>query len=337
MSTSRLAPRAPAVALVLGCVLLSGCLLLSLYVGQRSVPLDQVLRAFTAPDLMDPDHVTIRSVRVPRTLLAVLVGAALAVAGTLLQTLTRNPLAEPGILGVTAGATFTVVLGTWWWGQDSQLRQLVLAAIGAGVATLLVYAVGRTDPLRLVLAGVALTAVLSSMALGIRLMNTTAFDSHRFWAVGALSGRERLPLLLPTLVIVVGLVAALLLARPLGAIALGDDVAHGLGVPVRATRTATLLVATLLAGTATAVVGPIAFAGLIVPHAARRFAQGSVLWLVGLSLVLGPVLMLASDVVARVLLPTGDVPVAIVVALVGGPVLIALVRRSGSLGEGGGR
>jgi len=323
----RPAPALPAAALVLGLVVLGLLVLLSLAVGQRDVAPGEVVRAFTDPGAGNPDHVAVRTVRLPRTALALLVGAALAVGGALVQTMTRNPLAEPGILGVTAGAALAVVVTTILLPDGSQAGRMLAACAGAAAATVVVHAVGRAEPLRMVLAGVALTAVLSGVSLAIRLADAEAFDSHRFWSVGSLAGREQLPLLLPALVVGAGLVAALLLSRPLDAIALGEEVAHGLGVPVLRVRVLTVVTMTVLAGVATAVAGPIAFVGLIVPHVARRVAGGSVPWLVTLSIVLGGALLVGSDVLARVLLPTGDVPVAIVTAVLGGPVLVWVVRR----------
>lgn len=302
----------------------------SLAVGTRTVPLDEVARAFTDYAATD-DHIVVRDLRLPRMWLGIAVGAALAVSGALVQTLTRNPLAEPGILGVTAGASFAILLATALWQADAQAAQLVAAAVGALAATAVVYAVGGSSPLRLVLAGVALSAVLGGLGLGIRLALPDVFDDYRFWSVGSLAGRDQVPLELPLLVIAVGLAAALLLVPPLDAMLLGDEVAHTQGTRVARTRTITLVVLTVLAAAATAIAGPILFVGLIVPHLVRRLTAGSVGWLLAYCVVLGPVLILVSDVVARLLLPTGEVPVAVVTAFVGGPVLIWVVRRYGAV------
>ncbi|MBE7325824.1 iron chelate uptake ABC transporter family permease subunit [Nocardioides sp. Y6] len=303
---------------------------LSLCVGSRAVPLTEVANAFTAYAGTD-DHVVVRELRLPRLWLACAVGAALAVAGALVQTMTRNPLAEPGILGVTAGASFAIVVATALWGLDGQGATLAAAAVGAVVATAAVYAVGRESPLRLLLAGVALSAVLAGLGLGIRLTRPEVFDSYRYWSVGSLAGREQTALELPLAVIAVALVAAVLLVPSLSAVALGEAVATTLGTRVRTTRVLTLLVVTALAAAATAVAGPIAFVGLIVPHVVRRAAAGSIGWLVTLCLLGGPVLVLAADVLARVLLTTGEVPVATVTAFLGGPVLVWVVRRYGTV------
>lgn len=316
---------------VLALVLLVVLATASLCIGARQISPVEVWRAFSDFSGSD-DHIVVRRIRLPRTLLAITVGAALGAAGTLVQTLTRNPLAEPGILGVTAGASFAIVLVTALVDADGPAAQLAAAFLGAVAATVLVYAVGGRDPLRLVLAGVALSAVLSALSLGFRMVQPEVFDSYRFWSVGSLAGRESAPLTLATTVIVVALIGALLLTPSLNALTLGDHVAHTLGAHVTRTRGLTILVVTVLAGGATALAGPIAFVGLIVPHLARRLAAGSVPWLMALTMLLGPALMLLADTVARVLLPTGEVPVAIVTAFLGGPALIWVVRRYGAVG-----
>ncbi|NUT50120.1 MAG: iron chelate uptake ABC transporter family permease subunit, partial [Saccharothrix sp.] len=262
---------------------------------------------------------------------AVGAGAALAVAGVLVQVLSRNPLAEPGVLGVTAGAGFAITVGSALGLTASAAGELGLAVLGAVVAAVVVYSVGRRSPLRLVLTGVALSSVLAGLSLGLRLVLPDVFDEYRFWAVGSLAGREQSPTTLPLVAIGVALVGALLLSRQLNAVALGDAVAHTLGANVARARIGALVLITVLAGAATAVAGPILFVGLIVPHLVRRAAGGSVPWLVTYAAVLGPVLLLLSDIGSRVLLPTGEVPVAIVTAFLGGPVLIWAVRRHGAV------
>ncbi len=329
MTLSR-SPRA--LCLVAGSVLLAVAVLLSLTVGQGEVAWRDVAPALFSPDTTDDAHLTVRTVRLPRALLAVLVGAALALSGALVQTLTRNPLAEPGLLGVTAGASFAVVLGTRFAGMDGQVATLLVAFVGAVAAAFAVQAVGGADPLRLLLAGVALTAVLAGVSIAVRLADPDTFDQYRFWSVGSLAGREQLPLLIPSVVLVVAIVAAMALGPALGAVALGDDVAHGLGVEVARVRVLALLVATVLAATATAVAGPIMFVGLIVPHLVRRASQASIGWLMALCLVAGPLLLITADTLGRVLLPTGEVPVAVLTPLIGGPVLVWVVRRYGAAG-----
>lgn len=311
-------------------VLLALCAGASLAVGAGDTPPREVWRALTGYAGTD-DHVIVRDIRVPRTVLAICVGAALGTAGTLIQTLTRNPLAEPGLLGVTSGAGFAITLGTVLGIAGSQTAQLGLALAGAVAASLVVYGVGRTAPLRLVLAGVAFTFVLSGMSLALRLLYPDVLDRFRFWSVGSLAGREQMPFEVPLLAIVAALAGALLTTRPLAGMALGEDVAHALGARVARTRVAVLALVTVLAGAATAIAGPIAFVGLIVPHLARHAARGSIPWLMAYTMLLGPILLLVSDIGARVLLPTGEVPVAVVTAFLGGPALIWVVRRYGTV------
>ncbi|MEU2250461.1 iron chelate uptake ABC transporter family permease subunit [Streptomyces sp. NPDC019224] len=312
-----------------GLVLLAALAVLSMGVGARHVAPGEVVRALFDYRGTD-DHVVVRDVRAPRAMLAVAVGAALAVAGALIQTLARNPLAEPGILGVTAGAGFAVTIGSALGLAGGQAGQLGFSVVGSVIAALLVTAVGRRSPLRLVLTGVALTAVLSGVALGLRLMLPDTFDVYRFWSVGTLAGREQASLAWPLTAIAVSLAGALLLSRALNALTLGENVAHTLGADVGRVRVTTLVLITVLSGAATAVAGPILFVGLIVPHLARKPASGSVPWLILYTMVLGPVLLLVADIASRVLLPTGEVPVAIVTAFLGGPMLIWAVRRYGA-------
>ncbi|MDA3642716.1 iron ABC transporter permease [Saccharopolyspora indica] len=311
-------------------VVLAAALVLSIAVGAQSLHPADVLRALVAFD-GSSEHLIVWDIRAPRALLGIGVGAALAVAGGLIQTLSRNPLAEPGILGVTVGAGFAVAVGSALGIAVSQFGELLAAVVGAVLAALLVYSVGRRSPLRLVLTGVALSAVLSGLSLGLRLLNPDVFDQYRFWAVGSLAGREQVPLEVPLVVIGLALVGAMLLSRSLNAIELGETIARTLGTRVAVVRVATLVVITVLTGAATALAGPILFVGLIVPHLARRMAPGSVPWQLAYTAVLGSVLMLLSDVGARVLLPTGEVPVAVVTGFLGGPVLIWAVRRYGAV------
>ncbi|NRQ38201.1 iron chelate uptake ABC transporter family permease subunit [Nonomuraea sp. NN258] len=323
------APAAQAAALVAGLVVLAVVALLSMAVGAHAVAPGEVVNALLSYD-GSSDQMIVRDVRVPRAALAIGVGAALAVAGVLVQTLSRNPLAEPGILGVTAGAGFAMTLGGAFGIATSPGAELVTTTAGAVLATVLVASVGRTSPLRLVLTGVALTAVLKGVSLGMRMMLPDVFDKYRFWSVGSLAGREQLPMALPLVTIGLAVVAALLLGRSLNAVALGETVARTLGTDVTRVRFATLALITILSGAATAVAGPILFVGLIVPHVARVLARGSVPWLTAYSAVLGPILLLVADAASRVLLPTGELPVAIVTAFIGGPVLIWAVRKYGT-------
>lgn len=313
-------------AALLGLVVVA---VLSVGIGAHAIAPGEVVRALLG-DGNPSDRAVVLDIRMPRAVLAIGVGAALAVGGVLVQALSRNALAEPGVLGVTAGAGFAIAVGSSFGLAASAPAELGLAVLGALGASALVYAVGSKSPLRLVLAGTALSAVLLGLTLGLRLLFPETFDVYRFWSVGSLAGREQAPTTVPLVIIGLSLLGAFAMSRQLNAIALGETVAHTLGANVARVRTITLLLITLLAGAATALAGPILFVGLIVPHLARRAAGASIPWLVAFAALLGPVLMLAADIGSRVLLPTGEVPVAIVTAFLGGPVLIWAVRKYGA-------
>ncbi|WP_410653741.1 FecCD family ABC transporter permease [Amycolatopsis sp. cmx-4-54] len=313
-------------AALLGLVVVA---VLSVGIGAHAIAPGEVVRALLG-DGNPSDRAVVLDIRMPRAVLAIGVGAALAVGGVLVQALSRNALAEPGVLGVTAGAGFAIAVGSSFGLAASAPAELGLAVLGALGASALVYAVGSKSPLRLVLAGTALSAVLLGLTLGLRLLFPDTFDVYRFWSVGSLAGREQAPTTVPLVIIGLSLLGAFAVSRQLNAIALGETVAHTLGANVARVRTITLMLITLMAGAATALAGPILFVGLIVPHLARRVAGASIPWLIALAALLGPVLMLAADVGSRVLLPTGEVPVAIVTAFLGGPVLIWAVRKYGA-------
>ncbi|MEU3768747.1 iron ABC transporter permease [Amycolatopsis keratiniphila] len=313
-------------AALLGLVVVA---VLSVGVGAHAIAPGEVVRALLGEG-NPSDRAVVLDIRMPRAVLAIGVGAALAVGGVLVQALSRNALAEPGVLGVTAGAGFAIAVGSSFGLAASAPAELGLAVLGAVGASALVYAVGSKSPLRLVLAGTALSAVLLGLTLGLRLLFPDTFDVYRFWSVGSLAGREQAPVTVPLIVIGLSLLGAFAVSRQLNAIALGETVAHTLGANVARVRTVTLLLITLMAGAATALAGPILFVGLIVPHLARRVAGASIPWLIAFAALLGPVLMLAADIGSRILLPTGEVPVAIVTAFLGGPVLIWAVRKYGA-------
>ncbi len=305
--------------------------LASIAVGAKYIPFGEVIAALF--DSGDPNNqVIVGDMRVDRTLLGLICGVALGLAGAVMQALTRNPLADPGILGVNAGASFGVVLGVSLLGTMSLYGYVWFAFAGAAAASIVVYALataGRTEatPVRLALSGVALAAVLMGFTQALILMDTEVLDVFRFWQVGSLAGRnpETFGSVLPF--IVVGVVLALGLARTLNTMALGDDTASALGANVLVARIVGVVSVTLLCGAATAAVGPIGFVGLIVPHLVRAFTGPDQRWILPFSVVVAPILMLTSDIVGRVVLSTGELQVGIVTTIIGGPVLIGLVRR----------
>ncbi len=305
--------------------------LASIAIGSKDIPLDTVLDALFAYNDTD-DHAIIQALRVPRTLLGVLVGMALGMSGALIQAMTRNPLADPGILGVNAGAAFFVVLGIGVFDVTALSGYIWFAFLGAIVTTVLVYSIGSAGPrgatpVRLTLAGVAVGAVLSGITSGISLLNPSTFDRMRQWRAGSLvaPGFDTLAMVWPFLAI--GLLLAFVVARPLNAVALGDDLASALGANIWRTRIITIISTTLLAGAATAAVGPIGFVGLMVPHVARWIVGPDQRWIFSYTLVLAPILLLVSDIVGRVVMRPGELQVGIVTAFVGAPVLILLARR----------
>lgn len=304
--------------------------LLSLSLGAKPIALSVVLDSLRLEDV-HPDSILVLQSRLPRTLLGALAGAALALAGALMQALTRNPLADPGILGVNAGASFAVILGVALLAVDSPAGLQLLACIGALSTTVLVYllsAVGaeRLEPMRFILAGVAIGALLMGLATGITLLDPATFDRIRYWSAGTLDVRNLEGVLWITPTIVCGGLLALSLARPLNALSMGEDLARSLGTRPRRTQVLTVAAITLLCGASTAVAGPIGFIGLMIPALARWLMGSDLRWSLPLGLLLGPCLLLLADIIGRLLVP-GELRVSIVTAFVGAPVLIWLARR----------
>lgn len=307
-------------------------LALSITVGARPIALGDIWNALTAFDPTQTNHKIILDLRLPRTLVGLLVGAALGLSGAILQGATRNPLADPGILGINAGATLCVVLGISVFGITQLSGYVWLAFLGAGAAMLVVYLVaslGRegATPVKLALAGAAVTAALTSVTSAILITNVETLDQIRFWQVGALTGRTTDILLQVAPFILAGIVLALLTSRILDGLALGDDVARGLGLKVQRGRAMVGFAAVILAGAATAAAGPIAFVGLTVPHLARAFTGPNYRWILPYSMLLAPILLLGADIVGRIIVPPGELQVGIVTAVLGAPFFIALVRR----------
>jgi iron complex transport system permease protein len=321
--------RATGLLLALGALVLVS--LLSVWLGTRGIPLTATLELIFHDDGSWNAGV-IHDHRIPRTVLGVLVGVALGAAGALMQALTRNPLADPGLLGVSLGASFGVVVGMAFLGIASILGYVWLALAGAAAASVLVYGLGLTGrgmatPDRLVLAGAALTAVLYAFNTAVLLLYPRAFDSFRFWTAGSLAGRDFAVVLAVLPFIGVGVLVTLLLMRPLNALAMGEDVGRSLGVHPGRIRVLGAVAVTLLCGAATAAVGPIWFVGLAVPHIARLLVGPDQRWVLPYSMLLAPALLIAADLLGRVLGAPGELQVGIVTAFLGAPVFIALCRR----------
>ena len=323
--------------LAAGTVVLLGVLVatcaVSIALGAREVSWHTLWLAFTDYDAADTAQRVLREMRVPRTLLGLVVGAALGVSGAILQGVTRNPLADPGIMGINAGAAMFVVLGVVVLGASSSAT-VWLAFLGAGVATVSVYAIasfGRegATPVKLALAGAAITAGMVAVTSGLVMTDVDALNTLRFWQVGTLSGRY-LPVFWQVVwFIVVGLLVALAAGRLLNGLALGEDVARSLGQRVGLTRAVLFTTVALLCGAATAACGPIVFVGLVVPHVARMLCGPDYRWIIPYSALLSPVVLLAADIAGRLLLADGELQVGVVLGAVGAPVFIGLVRYRG--------
>jgi iron complex transport system permease protein len=321
-------------ALVVGmfATLLVVALVASLAVGARSISFTTVVQAFTDFDPTNSDHLVVRELRLPRTIIGLLVGAALGVSGAVMQAVTRNPLADPGILGVNAGASFAVVLGIFGFGASTTVGLVWFAFAGAAAASVVVYLLGSVGrggatPVRLALSGAALSALLFAFTRAITLLDEGTLDQFRFWAVGSLSGRDDEVATSIVWFVVVGLVLALGLTRPLDAMGLGEDAAAGLGVRIGLTRALSGIAIVLLCGAAVAACGPIGFIGLVVPHAVRAVVGPGQRWLTAGCLFAGPLVLIVCDTLGRVVARPGEVQVGIMTAALGGPAFVFLVRR----------
>nr|QEO74608.1 transport system permease protein [uncultured bacterium] len=311
--------------------------LLSVWLGSKEIPVTAVWQVLLHND-GSTDAVVIHSVRIPRTLLAVAVGAALGLAGALMQALTRNPLAEPGLLGVNAGAAFAIVFAIAVLGVSSLYSYIWFAFAGALAASVVVYVLGargRTEasPVRLALAGVAITALLSSFTSALVLTDPVALNRYRFWMAGSLAGPVSGSLVRVLPFLLLGVVLALASAPALNTMALGDDTAKALGRRLGLVRVQGIVAVTLLTGSVAAVAGPIMFVGLVIPHMARFITGPDHRWLLPYSMVLAPCLVLAADITGRLVTRPAETQVGIVVALIGAPFFIALVRRRRRLAE----
>jgi iron complex transport system permease protein len=308
----------------------------SLAIGARGLALETVWQALTGFDPANGDHAVVHA-RIPRTVLGLLAGGSLGLAGAAMQGVARNPLADPGIIGINAGAALAVVTGIYVFGVASLSGYIWFAFLGAAAAAALVYLVaslGRdgATPVKLALAGAALSAGLFSLMNVILVSSRDTLDRFRFWQVGGIAGRDW-SVILPALpFLLLGAAIVLATGRILNNLALGDDIARGLGQRVGLARGITALGIVLLCGSATALAGPIGFVGLIIPHAVRFLTGPDYRWILPFSLILAPALLLAADVIGRVILLPGEVPAGIMTALIGAPVFVWLVRRGKGAG-----
>jgi iron complex transport system permease protein len=317
-----------AFGLVLAVAILVLVALASIAIGAKELSFGQVWHGLFEDSGTYGDVVVAE--RLSRTVLGLLAGAALGLAGAVLQALTRNPLADPGLLGINAGASAAVVTAVTFLGITSLSGYVWFAFFGAAAVGAMVWFLGGSrgaTPVRLALAGTAISAALYGYLQAVMIMDDAALGKMRFWTVGSLSAandstiRQVLPFLLA------GMVLALALSRPLNAMAMGDDTAKALGANLNRTRALSMLAATVLCGAATAACGPIVFVGLMVPHVVRSFTGPDLRWILPYAAILSPVLLLGADVIGRIVARPAELQVGIVTAILGGPVFIYLVRR----------
>ncbi|WP_341783554.1 FecCD family ABC transporter permease [Leucobacter ruminantium] len=305
--------------------------MLSITYGANPLPITEVWRTVFTPDGTEASSI-VWTLRVPRTLVGIVAGAAFGVAGALIQAITRNPLADPGILGVNAGAGFAITVGVGVFGVTGIAGYVWFSFIGAVSATVLVYLIGAggrgaVSPVTLVLAGIALAAVLTAFSTFLQLIDEETFRSFRNWSLGSLARVPVSDTLTVLPLTVMGLLLALIISGSLNAVALGDDQAASLGANVKRTRTIGLIAVTLLAGGANALTGGIAFVGLAVPHLVRWLTGPDQRWIIAYTVIASPVLVLGADVLGRVIARPGEIEAGVMTAVIGAPVLITLVRR----------
>lgn len=326
--------RHPWSGLAVGTVLLVVCMAASLLSGLSSIGLTDLYHALSDRSADMPAHIIVRTVRAPRTLIATGVGASLGVAGALMQALTGNPLASPGILGINAGGALFVVLALFLFKSSSLASYTWFAFAGAAAAGAVVYGIGSAGrsgmtPLKLTVAGAAMTALLASMTQGILVLNERTLDEIRFWLAGSVAARDTSLFLQVLPYMASGLLLAFVLGKAVTTLSLGDDVARGLGQRTGLTKLAVAVTIVLLAGSSVAVAGPIAFIGLAVPHIARGLAGPDYRWVLPYSALLGAVLLLAADIGSRIVIRPEEIPVGVMTALVGAPFFIYLARWGG--------
>ncbi len=302
--------------------------LLSIAVGARQIPPGDVITALFSDHLPDIEGI-VWGARVPRTALGLLVGAALGLAGAVMQALTRNPLADPGLLGISSGAAFGVVIAVALAGVTSLYGYIWFAFAGALITSVVVYAIGgrSTTPVRLALAGVAVSALLTSLTSGISFVDPDALNRYRYWAAGSLAGQNLALVWQVVPFVLAGAVLALASAPAMNSLSLGEDVATSLGRNLALVRLRGVVAITLLTGAAVAAIGPVVFVGLVVPHIARLITGSDHRWLLPFAAVLAPILLLGADILGRIIGRPGEVGVGIMVAFLGAPFFIMLVRR----------
>jgi iron complex transport system permease protein len=306
-------------------------LLASIAFGAAEIDAATVVASLFSYDAENTQHLIIRTLRLPRAVTAALVGAGLAVAGAVMQALTRNPLADTGLLGIEAGAALAVVGAVYFLGIDSLTTYALFAFGGAAAAALLVYVLGSlgrggATPFRLTIAGAAVTSFLASLTTALLLFNQRTFEEVRFWLAGSVAGRD-MTLILQALPYLAGaLLIALLLGRQLTTLSLGDDIARGLGQRTAWIKLSAALAIVVLSGACVALAGPIGFVGLVIPHVVRFFTGADYRWTLPYAALIGATFLIGADLAGRLLARPSEISIGVMTALIGGPVFVALVR-----------
>ncbi|MFF3763868.1 FecCD family ABC transporter permease [Streptomyces sp. NPDC001922] len=309
-------------------LILLAVLALSIAVGSKQLSLGEVWNALFDPH--SADYAVVHDMRLPRTAMGLLAGAALGLAGGVMQALTRNPLADPGLMGINAGSSAAVASAIALLGVGTFDGYIWFAFLGAAVVSVLLYTVGGgrgATPARLALAGAALNATLYSYVSAVMLLDSASLERMRFWTVGSLADAQAGTVMKVAPFVLAGLLLSLALARPLNALALGDDSARALGSRPARIRVGAIVAVTVLCGAATAACGPIVFVGLMVPHMVRALTGPDLRWLLPYCAVLAPVLLLGADVLGRVAARPGELQVGMVTTVLGGPLFLYFVRR----------
>ncbi len=321
--------------LLIGIIVLIVGIVCSIAFGVAKIKWPTLLESFASYNRTSQEHLIVRTTRVPRAFIAAIAGAALAVAGSLMQGITRNPLASPSLFGINAGAAFFIVTGSAYFGASGLSAFATLGFIGAAFATLLVYVLGSIGsdgltPLKVTLAGAAMTSFFSSLSLGILLTGGQTFDQVLFWFVGSVAGRDMSIFNSAAPYMGVALIGAFVLARHMNLLTLGDDVATGLGQKTVYIKLAVAVVVVLLAGGSVAIAGPIAFVGIIIPHVTRYLVGIDYRWVLPYCAVLGAILLLAADIGSRYIAFPKEVPVGVMTAVIGVPFFVYIARRGGA-------
>ncbi len=315
--------------LILSIVILLASLALSITIGAKDISLNTIYEAIFAFN-ESPDHLIIRTIRLPRSLIALFVGAALAVAGSLMQGITRNPLASPSILGVNAGGALAVVIASNFLGEKSLQIYAIFAFLGACIAATSVYGFaslgrGGLSTLNLTLAGAALSAFTGSLTGGILIVNQRSFEEIRLWLAGSVAGRDFNLFLQVLPYLGIGLLLALALSKQITILSLGEDIAQSLGQNTAIIKLIAILSIVLLSGASIAIAGPIGFIGLIVPHIVRLLVGRDYRWILPYGITFGGILLLVADIVSRLILKPQEIPVGLIMPILGAPFFIYLI------------